>query len=94
MSQQKPIKKRREQKRTPDPMEIRFSGPRIAMREADSAHIMSFSQLAVEQGSYYNSIPITTAEIARLVNAALDWLGPEMEHTLLAERGMGPHATA
>jgi len=87
--QQQQPKKRREQKRTPDPMEIRFSGPRIAMRQPDSAHIMSFSQLAVEQGSYYNSIPITTAEIARLVNAALDWLGPEMEREILAERDLG-----
>lgn len=75
MSQQKPIRKRREQTRTNDPMQIRLSGPRISVREPDSVHIASFSQLGFEHGSYYNSVPLNTAELERTREVITEWLG-------------------
>lgn len=81
--------KKRKQQRTPDPLTIDFSGPRIAMRKPDSAHILSF-----RQEGYYTSATITTAEIYELVNKALDWLGPELAADLLRNRGVGPWPSA
>jgi len=77
MSRNRSLEERRDQRRTNDPMTFRIAGPRLAMRLPDSAHILSFSQLEFEHGSYHNSVPITTTELRDLRNKITEWLGDD-----------------
>lgn len=74
--------KRRDQRRNPDPLTIDIAGPCREMRQPGSTHLLSF-----KQGSYYNSVPLSTEELKATREAITNWLGDgyELLHEL-AER--------
>lgn len=62
------------------PLEIGLQGPALSKMTPESISLVTFSQLTFEQGTYYNSVPLTTEELKQVREKITEWLGDEMDY--------------